>query len=111
MKNKKTLIFLIIVNVLWAVSFLPSLTSCGMSVMLFDAPGSESSTFTIMLFISVLSYPPAVVIAVAGSMVMYLFKKEKLSIVFALLPLLSLFMVALSLGLITVFCNGSLVCP
>lgn len=111
MESKKALIFLAIINIVWALSFLPSLGVSLMSAMLFDAPGSEDSTFTIMLFISILSYPAAVVLAIAGSWILYYFKKIKLSIAFSLIPLLSLCMVALSLGLMTVLCNGSLACP
>ncbi len=111
MERRRIFILIIASNAVWALSFLPSLVACGMSVMLFDAPGSEDSLFTNLLFYSVISFPPAVIFSISGTWIFYRLGRLKGVLFMGLLPLLSICCVAVSFGLISFFCQGSLVCP
>ncbi|HOP64192.1 MAG TPA: hypothetical protein PK358_13935 [Spirochaetota bacterium] len=111
MWNKKILVFDILSTVLWVLALFPAFYLFALSAMLFDAPGSESSPFTLMLFYSIASFSPVAVISVIGMWVFYLFKKFRVSVVFALLPFLSILSGITAFILISVVCGGSLVWP
>ena len=111
MLNKKVLIICIAGTVIWVLAMFPALYLFAFSAMLFDAPGSESSPFTLMLFYSIASFSPVAVISVIGMWFFYLFKKFRVSVVFSLLPLLSIISGITAFILISVVCGGSLVWP
>ena len=97
-KNTKKYYFLwiIIVDIIWGLIFLPSLGVCMMSPMMFDAPGSADSPFAMPLLYSVLAFPVSIIVAIIGSLISYSLKKLKLAVLFTLLPVLD-FIVAVGL--------------
>jgi hypothetical protein len=111
MWNKKLMVLNIISSIFWVFMCFPVFYLFAFSAMLFDAPGSESSPFTLMLFYSIISFFPAVFFSIPGSWVFYILKKSKLTIVFALLPFLSIISGLAAFVLISTVCSGSLVCP
>jgi len=103
-------IITLVLNCIWVLSFLPALGVSQMSIMIFDAPGSQDSTFTIMLFLSIVSFPIMTLIAVIGSIICFIIKKTKAAFIISLLPFISVIMTIISLILITVICDGSFSC-
>ena len=78
----------------------------GMSVMLFDAPGSTSSILTILMFLSINSLPLFIFISILTSWGFYNKKNYKSAVMMAFLPLLSIILIAISLFLIEIINNG-----
>ncbi|NUJ97233.1 hypothetical protein HGA92_00405 [Candidatus Gracilibacteria bacterium] len=109
-KAKKTKIGVMICNIIFVLLLLPSLFISAMSGMMFDAPGSENSTYTILLFSSVVSFPLLIILSIPFSGIFYKFQKYNISLIVALSPLLSIIFFALSLYLLGVMCNGNFVC-
>jgi len=109
-KAKKTKTRIITYNIIFGLLLLPSLFFSVMSIMMFDAPGSENSPYTIMLFISVISFPLLVILSIPASWVFYKFQKYSTSLMVALLPLLSIISYAIFLCLLIVMCDGKFVC-
>ncbi|EKD70349.1 MAG: hypothetical protein ACD_46C00560G0002 [uncultured bacterium] len=107
---KKTKNTIIVCNIIFGLLFLPSLFISAMSVMMFDAPGSENSFYTMLLFLSVISFPLLAIISIPISWIVYKFQKYNIAIIVALSPILSIVFFALSWYLLYVMCNGRFVC-
>ncbi len=105
----------------WLPLALISLLPVLMSVMIFDAPGSTTAPLTIALGLSIVSFPLLAVAGAAGAALVgfaakraetdeaYRRERNK-ALLLALLPLASVAAVAICVGLIQLFCGGSLVC-
>ncbi|MFT3709733.1 MAG: hypothetical protein QM817_19060 [Archangium sp.] len=114
--NSKPTVALIATGV-WGAGFVLGLLMTAMSVMLFDAPGSENVVWTQLLFASVASAPVLCVLSVIGSWVAWLVTRNQeagrgrvLRASIALLPLLSVVFVVIASVLLQVKCGGSFSC-
>ncbi len=85
-------------TVLSALAALAGAMPALMSVMMFDAPGSTSNPWTILLFISTITFPLNCVAAIALSWLLYLVKWPRLACWLTLLPLLNLLLGAVALA-------------
>lgn len=107
----------LIATVIWGPGFLVGLFMTGMSVMLFDAPGSENVVWTRLLFASVASAPALCIVSVIGSWIVWLVTRSwepgrgsALRGAMAALPLLSVLFVVIAAVLLQVNCGGSFSC-
>lgn len=93
-KNKGALITLIIATIVFALAVIPGIYAAMMSVMLFDAPGSEKNLSVLAFFYSMVSFPVMCVLSNAG-WIFYAFKLFRTAIIISLSPLLSLLAIAI----------------
>jgi len=105
-KHKGTLILLIVSTIVFALLITPGVWVSMMSVMLFDAPGSENNPYVLAFFYSIVSFPVLCVFSFS-SWVFYAFKLYKTSIVVSLAPLLSIFAVIMQFFVSFELFNGS----
>lgn len=110
MKEEKVKGMIIASNVVWGLALIPSLVLLGLSALLFDAPGSEESFYSKLLFFSIGSFPVVSILSVVGAWLFYMLKKTRLSLLSCVLPLVSILLGIVALVLIAIFCDGSLVC-
>jgi len=97
----------IILSVLWAVIGLVSVAFALLSVMMFDAPGSESSPLTVKLFWATAALP---VFWFLGAILPWVFKSKAFGKWLYLLPLLDIAFIAILVGAIAQYCNGNFSC-
>ena len=109
-KNKKYKIGIILSNLIFGLLFIPSLVMFVFSPMIFDAPGSTTSPFTILFWLSIFSFPFAVIISIVCSWILYNSKKYLSALLISLLPILNIILYFLSSLMMDYFCNGSFVC-
>ncbi|MCK8521995.1 hypothetical protein M0D21_10480 [Aquimarina sp. D1M17] len=109
-KRNNTRIYLIVTSILFGILILPSLPMIMMSPMMFDSPGSEDSTPTIILVLSLVAYPVVTVFGIVVGWILFAKQKHFLSIIFATLPLLNILVGILSVIYMAVFCNGNFDC-
>ena len=109
-KAKKIRTRIIICNIIFGLLFYPSLFITGISAMMFDAPGSENPIYTIMLFMSIASFPLLAILSIPASWIAYKLKKYNIAKMLALSPLLSIVFFAISFFLLNIMCNGSFGC-
>ncbi len=109
-KRNTTRIYLIIASCVFGVLVLPSLPMIMMSAMLFDSPGSEDSSSTILFAISLITYPIVTFIGIVTAWVLFTKKKYLFSIIFASLPILNILIGIIAIIYIAVFCGGNLDC-
>lgn len=88
-KHTATWIVLLIVTIFFALAIVPAIYISMMSVMLFDAPGSEKNPAVLAFFYTVVSFPILCGVSFT-SWIFFLLKLYKTSVVVSLLPLLSL---------------------
>lgn len=87
-KSKGTLVILIAASVVFLLALIPGVYAAMMSVMMFDAPGSEEKISVVGFFYSMVSFPVLCVLSNI-SWLFYARKKNKLAVIAALSPLLS----------------------
>lgn len=109
-KAKKIKKWIIACSIFFGILFYPAVIANIFSVMLFDAPGSENSTYTIILFRSINLVPLLIMLSIPASWIAYKLKKYSLALAIALLPLMGIAFFAISLYLMYAVCNGELVC-
>lgn len=103
-------IYLIIASIVWFLSLFPALFMAMFSPMMFDAPGSENSSWTIAIVAGILSYPVVTVLAVLVSWFLFVKKKHKASLLVSLIPLVWILINILLWIDIEIFCDGSFTC-
>jgi|GEM_PF-1114421 len=103
-------IYLIISSIVWFFSLFPAFIMVMFSPMLFDAPGSETSTWTIAVAAGMLSYPFITVLSIIFSWVFFVKKMLKISLVLSLIPLVWIGVNSVLWMCIELFCDGSLTC-
>ena len=81
-----------------------------MSVMSFDAPGSESIFLTNLFVYSQLTFPVVIIIAIIGSWIFYRKNKHKEAIILNFLPILNITLAILAFLLLEIFCEGRFAC-
>lgn len=103
-----------LVSLLWGVVLLPVSFMSMMSVMLFDAPGSETSVLTILLALSLTTAPLVLFVSCVGGLWISfsdrLVRKPRQAKILMLLPLINIIVFIIAFGLIEVVCNGELSC-
>lgn len=77
-----------------------------MSFMMFDAPGSEENPTTILLFLSVLTFPVVCGISIGLAWILYARKKFKAACTISFLPVLNLLCGAAALIWLQIFNDG-----
>lgn len=89
----------------WPVTFLPIWGAIGLitfpisllSVMAFDAPGSENNPLTWIAFLAIFSAPLVIVVSIIGSIRAYKNNQYKRFLIFVLSPLANLIFLILSI--------------
>lgn len=100
-----------IANSLFLLGLVPWVGVFVLSVMLFDAPGAESSPLTQGVFYSVAAYPVLVIVGFFSSNGFWRMRDERdWRRHLALLPLLSIIAVCVFAAAIGVACDGRLAC-
>ncbi|QIE60582.1 hypothetical protein G5B37_13705 [Rasiella rasia] len=103
-------IYLIIASIVWFLSLFPALFMALFSPMMFDAPGSESSTWTIAAATAMLTYPVVTVLSIVVAWLLFVRKKHKWSLCISLLPIVWIVINILIWVAIEIFCDGSFSC-
>lgn len=103
-------IYLIISSIVWFFSLFPALFMAMFSPMLFDAPGSESSFWTIAISSAMLSYPLVTILSIIFCWVFFVKKKLKASLVVSLAPLVWIGVNMLLWVCLEIFCDGRFTC-
>jgi len=93
-KNKGALITLIIATIVFALAVTPGIYAAMMSVMLFDAPGSEKNLSVLAFFYCIVSFPVMCVLSNV-SWIFYALKLFRTAIIVSLSPLFSLLAMAI----------------
>jgi hypothetical protein len=91
------------------MSLLPWLILAGISVMLFDAPGSTGSFFTLLVFISIWAHPLA---AIAGAFIIFGNERNepRRYVRGMLITIVPVVFALVSFAAIGSFCGGRLAC-
>jgi len=97
----------ITLSILYALFGLVSVGGALLSFMLFDAPGSASSPWTIAFFVSLLAFP---LFWFAGALLPWCFRSKSFSGWLFLIPAVDAIAIAVILGAIVQFCSGMLSC-
>lgn len=103
-------IYLIISSIVWFFSLFPALFMAMFSPMMFDAPGSETSFWTIATATAMLSYPIVTVLSIIFSWVFFAKKKLKTSLIISLIPLVWIGINIILWVCIELFCDGKFTC-
>lgn len=90
LKTKTNLrIFSVVFGLLGTALFIPLL----MSVMAFDAPGSEKQLTTWIVFLCLFTFSPICLLSIICSWILFSFKKYKIAIIISLSPLLNVLVI------------------
>ncbi|MEM6298432.1 MAG: hypothetical protein AAF740_07070 [Bacteroidota bacterium] len=96
----------IIINIIFLLLFLPSLGLLMPTVMMFDAPGSTESPYTIFTAISFVLIPVGILVAQGVSWYFFAQKSYATAFWFSLVPLIPVLCAVLGFVLIEVFQGG-----
>ena len=106
MKKNYVVIFLVLTTVIFLGTGVLWVVPALLSVMMFDAPGSEQSRLTWMCVLSSMAYPPVCLVAVVCSWVLFKTSHHRSACVVALVPLLDVALFILALFLIETLQHG-----
>ncbi|MEZ4461363.1 MAG: hypothetical protein R3E66_16940 [bacterium] len=103
----------IIATILWIVVAIPAAMMVMFSAMMFDAPGSDQNPYLWLTVGSMVSYFPAMFLAIVGGWLLWMIRPMmvKTRVAVASLPLLSAAGTTLGFVLIMTLCDGQFVCP
>lgn len=105
--NKIIEITTTVINTIFCIILPFSILTAMFSPMLFDAPGSEESFYTTVLFLSLFTSPIVILISVTTSRkLLFSLKEYKIALVFSLLPLINVIAFLFALWGIETFQNG-----
>ena len=102
--------FLLVVNILLALTLLAWPFGVLASAFMFDAPGTEKSVITMMLVFSLVFYPAPILLGVIGFFITRKSALTFLPVIFTLIGLLAPSFVLLSSFLLGVVCGGNFAC-
>lgn len=88
MNKRSAKLILIVTQCLYAIFLFAWLFFAMISIMMFDAPGSEENKGLVALFILIWLYPAGLAAAVAASWIAYRREKLRGAILYNLIPLL-----------------------
>ncbi|HPJ37939.1 MAG TPA: hypothetical protein PLT75_05820 [Spirochaetota bacterium] len=100
----------VLINIVFLFLLIIMLPGIIMSPMMFDAPGSENSIPTNLMFYSLILYIPVFLTGSIGSLILYMLKKHRASVIWSLLPLVNILCFIAGLAILMVFCNGNFTC-
>jgi hypothetical protein len=100
----------VIATVVLAVVTFFSAAFALMSVMLFDAPGSEHNPYLLIAFVGILSVPVLSVLAIVLAWIGYWIAKPRLTVRIVFLPLIGVALATVGFGLVSTICHGSFRC-
>ena len=103
-------IYLIIASIVWFITIFPALFMAMFAPMLFDAPGSEDSNWTIAAAGGIVSYPLIAILAILLSWLFFVKKKHRVAFIVSLVPLVWIILNMFIWVAIEVFCDGSFSC-
>ncbi len=103
MGRKFAIAWLIAATVIWLLAGLVGLLMAGFSVMIFDAPGSTSNPGAILLFLSIVSFPPACALAILVAWISFSTNKLRFACWSTLLPLVSPLLAAFAVYVVDTF--------
>ena len=92
-----------IANVLFGVSLIFWPVTVIPAIMIFDAPGSQNSVFSWLVFWLTMLYPVVVIVSILGSRVGYRFGKDKAALLISLLPFTYAILFAIWYGITMIF--------
>ncbi|TCP59126.1 hypothetical protein EV586_101342 [Tumebacillus sp. BK434] len=98
LKNKKAFIILLSSQLLFLLLLLPWFLFAGLSVMMFDTPGSERDVTTLTIFFTILAYPLGVAVSILTSWIAYARSRYKAAYWCAGIPLFWVIPIALFWG-------------
>ena len=81
---------IVVVAIVWGIVGLLALVPAGLSVMVFDAPGSETQPGTVWLFRAMMSFPFVCFAVAIAAAIFNVFEKPRLAIGVLLQPLIDL---------------------
>jgi len=103
----KTRIYLIVATVLLVIAGVVGFMPAMMSPMMFDSPGSDEDSGTIVLFLSMVSFPAVCLLAIPLAWIVHVFQKHRLAIFCTLLPLVNILLASLAILYLQVFNQGN----
>jgi hypothetical protein len=93
-------------TIIFGILLIPGIAVTMMSVMLFDAPGSEENPWVLAFFYSIASFPVITVFSFS-SWIFYFLKKYTIAVIISLLPLISILLVVFQFALSILIFDGS----
>ncbi len=87
-----------------------SLLPVGLSIMLFDAPGSEKNPYLLVAFGGIASFPVTCVAAVVCAWIAHGLRRDRVAARVVFLPLLSVAVAIVGIALLSVICHGNTRC-
>lgn len=103
MGRKFAVAWLIAATVVWVLAGLFGLLLAGFSVMIFDAPGSTENPGAILLFLSIVSFPPACALAILAAWVLFSTNKLRYACWSTLLPLVNPLLAAFAIYVVDTY--------
>jgi len=82
-----------------------------MSPMILDAPGSENSIVLTSIVYSLWLLVPVYFISSIGSFILYKFKKDKIAVIWSLLPLINISIFLVAIIFLFTICHNLGKCP
>ncbi len=107
MTQQRARTLLLVTTILAGAAGLVGIAAALMSFMMFDAPGSEKNPATIVLFLSVLTFPIVCAVSAVLAWVFYAFKKFSLACATSFLPAINLLTGAAALAWLEIFNHGN----
>lgn len=96
----------IIINIIFILLLLPAAGVAMMSIMMFDAPGSESNKLTIFTATSLFTFPVTIIIVQIISWIFFASGNYKVAFWTALLPIIHIILIILGFVLIEILQGG-----
>ncbi len=104
--GKNLITVLVVVNGVFGALGLLSIFPALMSVMMFDAPGSEKNKLLRFTFHGILSFPALGILSIPMTWAVYYFKQGWPALVVSFSPLISIGWIALGFALIAIVHDG-----
>lgn len=79
LRNKKAFSILLSTQLLFVLLLAPWFLFAGLSVMMFDSPGSEKDPTTLVIFFTILAYPLGLLVSIISSWIAYARSMDKLA--------------------------------
>lgn len=111
MDQKRAFVFVLVSTVIFVGTGFLWIVPALMSVMMFDAPGSEESTITWMCVLTNMAYPPVCFISAIGAWVMYKLSYYRSACAVSLAPLLNVALFVLAIVLLITLQDGKFAPP
>jgi hypothetical protein len=107
-ERRRTMIWLLVATSVYLVGSPFAVGAALMSVMAFDAPGSENNPATILFALSIFTLPVTLVVGALSAWALFFFRKHRAAVLAVLLPVVNLLLFIAAFVWLQVVYGGSL---